>query len=203
MKQIYMIFAVSISFAGLSAMSEEKDYQKTVAESLNFRPLFDAPYIAKWQKIGKDPQERKKLVNVYQGFCIERFTYSIPWLGSWIPACGLSIYALGDGFNRRIIRRQSSYGVAVLAYFFAARQTYLLARNHYRAELANRGDLYYLNNDIWEQLGHPEVAKRYIYPKNHWYWIGDPHRETKYRINTVSDIERALSGKHPERVYQT
>jgi hypothetical protein len=194
MKHMYIIFTLSISFAGLNSMSEEERHQKELKESLNLRPFFDAPYIAKWQKICKDPQETRNLVNVYQDFCGKRIKNNIAWTaGSLIP---VAPYVFK--FVRQEATKHPVIAFAIVYCWFPLRQTYLLGRNCYRADLASRGNLYYLNNDIWEQLGYPEVYKRDIYPKNHWYGIGDPYRETKYRINNVSDIERALSGKHPE-----
>jgi|SRR5579862_6509314 len=67
MKQIRMIFAVSMSFLGLNAMS-------------------DVPNVTKWQEICKNPKEKQQLLTVYKDFCQKRINNNVAWtVGSLTP----------------------------------------------------------------------------------------------------------------------
>jgi hypothetical protein len=154
MKQVHIIFVISMSFLGLNAMS-------------------DVPDVTKWQEICKDPQEKQKLVTVYKDFCGKRFGKAFLWAGAGWTSCA-AVYAYRQSFAcppKTIVSGS-------LAYVFALSQTYLLGRHYYRVCLADQGDLYYLNRDVLRQLGNPKVHG--------------------YELKNVNDIERALSGKHPE-----
>ena len=161
MKQIYMIFVVSMSFAGLNAMS-------------------NAPDVTKWQEICKDPQEKQKLITVYQNFCQKRFRNAIPLTIAVWASC-VSI----------LTSPRTSTTASFVTLLFTGVLTFPLAHRIACKDSANQGNLYYLNRDVLKRLGNPEVRENRIYPLNSPYHKG-------YELKNVDDIERALSGKHPE-----
>jgi len=114
------------------------------------------------------------------------------------------------------LRRVNYKQIAPIAVIlFAVRQTYLLGRNSYRNHLATQKNLSYLDNDVLEKLGNPKVDDGYIYrnsvdisEKKYARILGMyvPYRTLsrdwwpnhRYKIYTIHQIKRALSGKHPE-----
>jgi hypothetical protein len=125
MKQIHIVFVISMSFLGLNAMS-------------------DVPNVTKWQEICKNPEEKQQLLTVYKDFCHERVKHDAAWtVGSLTP------------FMIKSVRK--SLPIFALFGSFSLYQTYLLGRNVHRNQLAKKDDLSYLNHDVLEQLGNPEM----------------------------------------------
>jgi hypothetical protein len=129
MKQVHIIFAISMSFLGLNAMSDPSN-------------------VTKWEEICKDPREKQKLMTVYKDFCQKRVKENIV-----LAAAGWTSYVAAYAHRDSFTTPLKTIISCSLAYAFALSSTYFLVRNSYRAHLANQENLYYLNRDIhWLKL---------------------------------------------------
>ena len=140
-----------------------------------------------WIKICKKPKEKSQLITVYKDFCQKRIKDSAAWtLGSLTP------------FMFKTVRRFLE--PTLLVSLFGLRQGYLLGRNLYRNSLAQQGDLSYLNKDVLEQLGNPDITQKYQFEVVYYDKTGDYSKQKgNLSVDSISGIEQALSGRYKEK----
>jgi hypothetical protein len=174
-----------------------------VVSSLSLNAM-DAPNVTQWQKICENPEKKEQLVTVYRNFCKKRFEReSMGTFGSW------SLFGLLIAGGRAI--PECALGVAVLAMptmIFALCRTACLTHASDRYNLAEQGNLTYLNHDVLMQLGNPRVydgssvfvvedfKERNSYSKHGSKYSRDFIRTNKFlAVDNVEGIQEALSGK--------
>jgi hypothetical protein len=158
-----------------------------IATAINFSGL-TAMAPDEWHEIYKKPEEKQQLMTVYKDFCQKRIKDSAAWtVGSLTPFLFKTV--------RKFVEPK------LLVSIFGLRQGYLLGRNLYRNSLAQQGNLSYLNKDVLEQLGNPDVTqKKYQFEVVYYDKTGDySEQKGNLSVDSISGIEQALSGRYKEK----
>jgi hypothetical protein len=201
-------------------------YLVLISSSLN--AMNKTPDITQWKEICKNPKEKQQLTTIYKDFCKKRFHEAIPETVTSLISSGA--WGLCAAIKVPYSRSCPSIILGSLVAFYAMRKTQVLRYYSRLNQLAIQEDLSYLNHDVLERLGSPEMLHvsyhkdchveyelhgRYsaydynVMYKDRFGNYQHPRRTYSdiFSVSEINGIEKALSGKysaisiHPIRIW--